>query len=49
MLTEAIGVNTGLLFGTYEYGANLGFKIFGVPLIIGVNWTVLIIQLQPSL
>ena len=44
MLTEAIGVNTGLLFGTYEYGANLGFKIFGVPLIIGVNWTVLIIS-----
>jgi len=44
MLTEGLGVNTGLLFGSYEYGANLGFKIFGVPLIIGVNWTVLIIS-----
>ena len=44
MLIEGVGVNTGLLFGSYEYGANLGFKIFGVPLIIGVNWTVLIIS-----
>ena len=44
MLTEVVGVNTGLLFGTYQYGVNLGFKIFGVPLIIGVNWTVLIIS-----
>lgn len=35
---EAIGVNTGLLFGTYEYGSELGPKIYGVPLVLGFNW-----------
>lgn len=43
-LVEAIGVNTGLLFGSYEYGATLGPKIFGTPIIIGVNWLMLIIS-----
>ncbi len=41
MITEYLGVNYGLIFGAYEYGANLGFKVWGVPLIIGVNWTIL--------
>lgn len=35
---EALGVHTGVLFGQYEYGATLGFKILDVPLIIGLNW-----------
>jgi putative membrane protein len=35
---EAIGVNTGLLFGTYEYGSELGPKLYGVPLVLGFNW-----------
>ena len=35
---EIIGVNTGLLFGDYEYGWVMGPKIFGVPYIIGMNW-----------
>ncbi len=38
MLVEIIGVATGLLFGTYEYGEELGFKIMGVPLVLGLNW-----------
>ena len=38
---EALGVNFGLLFGSYDYGENLGFKIVGVPFIIGVNWVTL--------
>lgn len=38
MATEMIGVNTGLLFGTYSYGETLGIKLYGVPLLIGVNW-----------
>ncbi len=42
-LTEALGVNYGLLFGAYSYGANLGFKIMGVPLIICINWCMLTI------
>lgn len=40
-ITEGLGVNFGLIFGTYTYGENLGFKVFGVPLIICVNWAIL--------
>lgn len=43
MLTEIIGVNTGLLFGSYAYGDILGFGIAGVPLVIGMNWFVVMI------
>lgn len=39
--SELIGVHTGLLFGNYTYGSNLGPKLFAVPLIIGINWGVL--------
>ena len=38
MITEMIGVNTGYLFGKYEYGTVLGPKLYGVPWLIGVNW-----------
>jgi putative membrane protein len=41
MLVEWIGVHTGMLFGSYKYGAVLGPKVFDVPLIIGVNWAML--------
>ncbi len=41
-LVEIVGVNTGLLFGNYSYGTNLGFKLAGTPLLIGLNWLVLI-------
>ncbi len=41
MVTESLGVNYGLIFGDYEYGNNLGFKLFGVPYLIGVNWIIL--------
>lgn len=41
MLVEWIGVHTGYLFGNYTYGAVLGPKMLGVPLIIGVNWAML--------
>lgn len=40
-ITEGLGVNYGLIFGTYEYGDNLGVKLFGVPLMICINWTLL--------
>ena len=43
MIAEIIGIQTGLLFGDYYYGTNLGFKVFGVPLIIGLNWVILLI------
>lgn len=35
---EIIGVKTGLIFGKYEYSDVLSVKMFGVPLIIGLNW-----------
>lgn len=40
-ITEALGVNFGLIYGSYTYGENLGFKLFGVPLMICVNWAIL--------
>jgi putative membrane protein len=40
---EIIGVKTGVLFGTYHYGDILGFKLLGVPLIIGINWMLVIL------
>ena len=43
ILVEAVGVNTSLLFGHYTYGQVLGYKIFGVPLIIGVNWATMVV------
>jgi putative membrane protein len=39
---EMIGVNTKLLFGDYSYGNVLGYKLSNVPLIIGVNWFIII-------
>lgn len=39
---EVIGVATGKLFGVYSYQHGLGFKILQVPLVIGLNWVVLI-------
>lgn len=41
MLVEWVGVQYGFLFGEYTYGSNLGFKIDGVPILIGVNWVIL--------
>jgi putative membrane protein len=40
---EAVGVATGLVFGSYSYGTVLGPKIFGVPLVIGLNWPLVIL------
>ena len=41
MITEMIGVNTGYLFGNYEYGEGSG-KNNNVPLLIGVNWFIVV-------
>lgn len=35
---ELFGVQTGILFGEYAYGPVLGPKIWGTPVMIGVNW-----------
>ena len=41
-LIELIGVNTGLVFGGYTYGKALGIKLWATPLMIGVNWMILV-------
>jgi putative membrane protein len=42
LIIEVIGVNTGILFGNYEYGSALGPKILHTPVLIGLNWLILI-------
>ncbi|MDB5190767.1 MAG: carotenoid biosynthesis protein [Segetibacter sp.] len=39
---EVLGVHTNLLFGDYIYGNNLGPSLFGVPLILGINWFIIV-------
>jgi putative membrane protein len=39
---EVVGVQSGVIFGQYTYGAALGYKLLNVPLLIGLNWLVLI-------
>lgn len=41
-LIEAAGVNTAAVFGKYMYGETLGPQLFNVPLIIGINWFIII-------
>tara|TARA_B100000989_G_scaffold196084_1_gene148086 strand:- start:5116 stop:5757 length:642 start_codon:yes stop_codon:yes gene_type:complete len=43
LIVEIIGVNYSFFFGEYQYGDNLGIKIFNVPIVIGFNWVLLII------
>jgi uncharacterized membrane protein len=40
---EYIGVITGVIFGGYHYGETMLFQIGNVPVIIAVNWTILIL------
>ena len=40
---EVLGVQTGIIFGNYFYGATLGVKMFKVPLLIGANWLILVL------
>jgi putative membrane protein len=39
---EWVGVETGKIFGQYHYEETLGYKIANVPLMIGVNWFILL-------
>jgi len=42
IFAEWIGVHKNWLFGKYHYGNTLGVKIDDVPLMIGVNWLMLV-------
>jgi putative membrane protein len=39
---EMLGVHTGYVFGNYSYGNVLGLEWNKVPLIIGINWFIII-------
>lgn len=39
---EVIGVQTGLIFGDYEYSGILGPKLFGTVLLIGPLWFIVV-------
>lgn len=41
-LVEVLGVKTGFPFGEYEYGTALGPRVLEVPVIIGVNWFLMV-------
>lgn len=38
---EVLGVHTGVPFGTYAYADALGPRLLGVPLVVGLAWTML--------
>lgn len=39
---EVFGTNTGYLFGNYHYGKTLGLQLFNVPVVIGINWLMVV-------
>lgn len=41
-LIEAVGVRSGMIFGNYSYGTGLGLKLLDTPLMIGINWLLLV-------
>jgi uncharacterized membrane protein len=38
---EVLGVHTGFPFGAYRYDSSLGLRVFGVPPVIALAWTML--------
>lgn len=45
-LVEAAGVATGAIFGEYTYGQGLKWQWLGVPFVIALNWTLLILAVN---
>ena len=39
---EVAGVQTGVIFGEYTYGKTLGWQWLDVPLVMAVNWLILV-------
>jgi len=46
---EALGVRTGLVFGDYHYTTGMGPSLVDVPLVIGLNWAMLVHSVHASL
>lgn len=43
LAVEILGVQTGLIFGSYHYTELLGPSLGGVPLVIGWNWVLVVL------
>jgi putative membrane protein len=41
LVAEAVGVATGVPFGTYSYAGTLGREVLGVPLLVPLAWTMM--------
>nr|WP_237487944.1 carotenoid biosynthesis protein [Hufsiella arboris] len=46
---ELAGVKTELIFGKYAYGSTLGIKLWDIPLLIGINWVLLVFGVSSAL
>jgi len=42
LVIEAVGLQTGKIFGTYHYGRSLGPKVLDVPIVMGLAWLILV-------
>lgn len=40
---EVAGAKTGIVFGEYRYGETMWLQLFNIPLVIGLNWVVLLV------
>jgi bisanhydrobacterioruberin hydratase len=43
---EVVGVKTGVIFGVYHYTDRMGPRLIDVPLVIGLNWAILLHAVQ---
>lgn len=41
-MVEVLGVHTSFPFGSYRYLTTLGFKLWEVPVVLAINWALLI-------
>ena len=41
-LVELIGIETRMIFGDYSFGQKLGYKVYAVPIVIGLNWFIMV-------
>jgi putative membrane protein len=39
---EVIGVSTGQVFGAYSYSSVMGWKVLNVPVILALNWLIVV-------